>query len=339
MKTYTAASIFLLGLTVAAAPAGRRQSGQGLSMLMTMTMNSPQFPKPTVMMMSQIRFSSSGKGRGDWLPTDSAKTPAPAPPTGDRPPLLRPGTYSLSKKGNDTTLVVDPAQKKVWVMLKSDNAATAATAQSLAHDEYVNVDVSAQRVQPDTTIAGIAVQHWRIVDNHTQRVHSFGSTTSSIVKSNYEIYSAPAFDLGGFNPASSMGALANDSVYGPKLRAAMIQAMPGLPLMMRTQMQILDNKGKAMSFSMAMLVSNISRGDPPASIFVVPAGYTTVRASFAGAPVQGAGAAPGSIAGMPHGDTTHRSLLDTVAKQSGTNATNSANQAIQQKIKSAIHFP
>lgn len=332
IKMYTTASLVLLGLTVAAAPAARRQSGKGLSMIMTMTMNTPQLPKPMVMMMAQIRLSSSGNGRSDWLPTDSAGTPAPPPATGDRPPLLRPGTYSLGRKGSDTTLIVDPTQKKVWIMLRSDNAAAATTAQSVVRDEFSNVDVAAQRVQPDTTIAGIAVQHWRIVDNHTQRSHAFGSTTSTIFKATYEIYSALEFNIGGLNPATAFSAshgAAGDTVYAPMLRAAMLQAMPGYPLMMRTQMQILDNKGKTTSVSMAMLASNISRADPPANIYVVPAGYTMVRAALTTAPV----------ASAPRGDTTHRSLLDTVAKQAGTNATNNANQAVQQKIKSAIHFP
>jgi hypothetical protein len=369
MKKYTAASILLLGVTVAAAPAvhrqsgtgqsGTGQSGKGLSMIMTTTMNMPQFPKPMVMMMAQIRLSSSGKARADWLSTDSAKTPEPHPAAGDRPPILQPGTYSLGRKGGDTTYIVDPTQKKIWIMLKSDNAASMASAQKIVRDEYVNVDVSAQRVQPDTTIAGFSVQHWRVVDNHTTRSHAFGTTNSMIFKANYEFYSAPEFEIAGFSPAdmfTGMGGAAADTTYTAKLRSAMVQAMPGYPLMMRTTMQILDNKGKATSVSMAMLVSNISRADPPASIFALPAGYATVRGSLmsatvapgtagtAGAAPAGAaptGAAPAGVPVMPGvgGDTTHASLLDTAAKQSGTDATNNAGQAVKQKLKSVIHFP
>jgi hypothetical protein len=97
-----------------------------------------------------------------------------------------------------------------------------------------------------------------------------------------------------------------------------------------------------------MLVSNISRGDPPASIFVLPAGYATVRGSLMSATVAPgtagaatAGATPAGVPVMPGvgGDTTHASLLDTAAKQSGTDATNNAGQAVKQKLKSVIHFP
>jgi len=116
--------------------------------------------------------------------------------------------------------------------------------------------------------------------------------------------------------------------------------------MMRTTMQILDNKGKATSVSMAMLVSNISRADPPASVFVLPAGYATVRGSLMSATVAPgtagtAGAAPAGVPVMPGvgGDTTHASILDTAAKQTGTDATNNAGQAVKQKLKSVIHFP
>jgi hypothetical protein len=137
---------------------------------------------------------------------------------------------------------------------------------------YTSFDVSAQRVQPDSTIEGIAVQHWRVIDNSASKyVNS---------KSTYDVFTAPGFDVGlskQFNPGAA--AVTGDPNYDAKRNAAWAQAMQGLPLLMRAQTQMLVNPGKSQSFSMLMRATNISRGDPPASVFILPSGYTAVRST------------------------------------------------------------
>jgi hypothetical protein len=309
-------ALLALGLS-AITPSGAGQAGKGLTMTMTMTMSTPMQPQSVTMFMAKAQISSSGKGRTDYLPTDASKAMPQAPPaTGDRPPMLRVGTYTLNKRANDTTLVVDPSQHKVWVLLKSDRPPV-----SPVHESYTSVAISSQRVMPDSAVGGITVQHWRVTDNHTQ--------TRMIFKGVYDIYSAPDFDPGGFNPASSLSSFGKgDTAYAEKLHAAMAQAMVGYPLRMTMQMNMMDSKGKTTTVSMAMTVTNIIRGDPPADIFVVPAGYTTVRGSLF------------TTSAGTTGDTAHKaSILDTAAKQAGANAATDANNAVQQKVKSMIHFP
>jgi hypothetical protein len=80
-----------------------------------------------------------------------------------------------------------------------------------------------------------------------------------------------AFDPKNFAPPTG------DSAYNAKRAAAWAQALNGLPLLMRMQMEVLVYEGKPFSMGMTMRATNISRGDPPASLFVLPAGYTLVH--------------------------------------------------------------
>ena len=249
----------LLALAIPPSSARRLQSG-GLTMTVTVTSTSTDDPKPSVFMSSKMQMSSSGLARSDVLPTGEAKPPVD--PTGDKPPLMVPGTYSLGKKGNDTTYLIDPSRKKYWVILRPKGLTHGMT--------YTSFDVSAQRVQPDSTIEGIPVQHWRVTDNSTSKYVN--------AKSTYDVYSAPAFDVGlakQFNPGAM--AVTGEPAYDAKRNAAWAQAFQGLPLLMRTQTQMLVYQGKPTSFSMVMRATNISRGDPPASVFAFPSGYTLVH--------------------------------------------------------------
>jgi hypothetical protein len=244
------------------------QTAKGVTLTMTVYSTSPGEPTPSVMTVGKLSVSSKGQVRSDVMPNGSA-TPPPAP-MGDKPPMLVPGTYALRKNGNDTTFVIDPSQKKYWVVI----APGAAAAKAMSRLHYSNVDVSSQRVQPDSTIEGIAVQHWRVIDNAI-----IEKKTSQ--KSTYDIYTAQDFaiNMGGAFDAANFAPPTGDSAYNVKRAAAWAQALHGLPLLMRMQMEILVYEGKPMSMGMIMRATNISPGDPPASLFVLPAGYTLVRAT------------------------------------------------------------
>jgi hypothetical protein len=257
--------LLVVGLVAAPLSAAHALQGKGVTMTMTMTTTSPGQP-PSVMVVEKLAVSSTGLVRSDVLP-DGSGTPRPAP-TGDRPPMLVPGTYALRKKGGDTTYVIDPSQKKYWAVVMPNMQ------KAIGHLNYTNVEVSATRVQPDSTIEGIPVQHWRVIDNAT-----IEKRTAS--KSTFDVYTAPGFDVSlgdEFNPGR-MAAVGGDSAYNAKRTAAWTQALHGIPLMMLTQTEILVYQGKPMSMGMTMKASNISRGDPPASLFAMPAGYTLVHSA------------------------------------------------------------
>lgn len=337
--------ILVLPLALAlAATTGQAQNGKPLSMTMTMSMSSPKQPAPVVMMAIKTQLSSNGMGRSDFLSTDSAGSKPAMSLPGDtiRAPILQPGTYSIGKLGNDTTRIVDPAHKIVWIRLNSDSKKLMANAQATVNSQMTNVDVSAARVQPDSTVEGITVEHWRVIDNHVQTTKFMGYSNSNVTKNTYDFYVAPGFDMGasGWDPASAMPHGGADSAYNAKLKTAMTTAMKGMPLAMRMQVNMVDNKGKTTSIGMSMKATNISRSEPPASIFVIPAGYRVKREPPPVVYNPGAGTTA-AMPGMPKAgaDTTHKNLLDTAGKAAGTDAANSANDAVKAKIKSAIHFP
>jgi hypothetical protein len=337
-----------LGLALAAAPATQQQSGKGLTMTMTTTMTSPQMPAPEVFTIVKLQLSSSGKARADYLP-DGSKPDATPPQTatGDRPPIMKAGTYSLSRKGGDTTYIIDPSQKKMWVMLKSDLVNAQAAAKAAGNMQYTDVDISSTRVTPDSTIEGLTVQHWRVIDNHAMKTGNF----TMLAKMHYEIYTSPDYDIGAATAFDANAfATGGDTSYAKRLRTALAQAMHGLPMLMQMQMQMVDNKGKTTAMAMGMRASNISHTEPPASVFVMPTGYTMVRANFGatGSPPGSAAASPAGSAGASGArpslaggstDTANKISTDSlVNKQAGTNVTNPTNGALQ-KVKSAIHFP
>ena len=84
--------------------------------------------------------------------------------------------------------------------------------------------------------------------------------------------------MGGAFDAAQFAGMVADSAYGAKRAAAWGQALNGLPLLMHMQMEILVYEGKPMSMGMMMRATNIC-GDPPASLFQLPAGYTLVHST------------------------------------------------------------
>lgn len=252
--------ILVLIMGIATSPVrARGQSGRGLTYTMTMTSTSSSQPAPTIEMVAKMQFSSNGQVRSDVLPTGAASS-SPAP-TGNRPPIAVPGTYKLGRKGSDTTFIIDPTQKKYWVSVLSK---TGVPNRSM---KYSSFDIAAQRVQPDSSIEGIPVQHWRVTDNST--------TQYTKNQSIFDVYTAPGFDIGADQVWKSAAMkMTGDAAYDAQRTAAWTQATQGLPLLMRMQMQIQVKQGNPISANMTMSASHISHGDPPASIFVFPSGYT-----------------------------------------------------------------
>jgi hypothetical protein len=330
---------------------------KGISYVMTMTMTMPA-GKTATFMKAKIAISSTGNGRMDYLDdgdTTMSMSKMMQPKAGDDstpPGFAEAGTYTLSKVGVDSTIKVDPSRKRYWVDARpkpgADAAAMQAQAQSMTHEQLTDVNVTSTKLA-DTTVAGITVQHWQILDSHTQKTAIMGMHSTNITKNQYDFYNDPSVDISQFAAASnaSMSTIryGADSAYNKKLGDAMKQALTGMPLLMRMTMMMLDDKGKKTVITSLMTVTNVVKGDPPASIFVIPSGYTRTKTPATPAnpflaQMKAAGAGGGAAAGTKT-DTTKKSvnLADTAAKTVGNDAASSANDAVKAKIRSAIHFP
>jgi hypothetical protein len=355
-KHIPSVAILVLPVAMAMAPSTADHGPfKGLSYVMTMTMTMAG-GKTATFMKAKIAISSTGNGRMDYLDdgdTTVSMSKMMQPKTGDDsspPGFGQAGTYTLSKLGVDSTFRVDPSRKRYWVDPRpkaGDAAAMQAQAQSMTHEQLTDVSVTSTKLA-DSTVGGVTVQHWQILDSHTQKTAIMGMHSTNITKNQYDFYTDPTFDMSQFGAASSatMSTIryGADSAYNKKLGDAMKQAMTGLPLLMRMTMMMMDEKGKKTVITSLMVVSNIVKGDPPASVFVIPSGYTRTKTPATPgnafmAQMKAAGAGGGGAGAKT--DTTKKSvnLADTAAKTVGNDAASSANDAVKAKIRSAIHFP
>jgi hypothetical protein len=354
-KHLPAVGILVLPVAMAMAPSTADHAPfKGISYVMTMTMTMAA-GKTATFMKAKIAISSTGNGRMDYLDdgdTTLSMSKMMQPKAGDDstpPGFAEAGTYTLSKVGLDSTIKVDPSRKRYWVDARpkaGDAAAMQAQAQSMSHEQTTDVNVSSTKLA-DTTVGGVTVQHWQVLDSHTQKTSIMGMHSTNLTKNQYDFYNDPSLDISQFAAASnaSMSTIryGADSAYNKKLGDAMKQALSGMPLLMRMTMMMLDDKGKKTVITSLMTVTNVVKGDPPASLFVIPSGYTRTKtpatpANAFMAQMKAAGA--GGPAGAKT-DTTKKSvnLADTAAKTVGNDAASSANDAVKAKIRSAIHFP
>jgi len=225
---------------------------------------------------------------------------------------MQAGTYMIGRKGSDTSYIVDPSRKKIWVSVQN-LADLQKEARGALHESYSDVEIAATRLA-DSTVAGIAVQHWRVTDNHARKTKIFSSTSTTLTRSTYDFYSAPGLDPMGSTSMmlTALAGVGGDTSYQARHDAAMKQAIVGMPLLMRMQMAMSDEKGTTTSIGMSMVSSDIVRGNPPASSFVLPSGYTVIKvptrtiapyAPSTGPAVGGAGTpsggGPGATPAMP----------------------------------------
>jgi hypothetical protein len=178
------------------------------------------------------------------------------------------GAYYLFDRGNPKMTVVSPLKKKYFEM---DQSAVLKQFSAVINVKFGNPVITVSRVQPDTMIDEVSTQHWRIDDSHSETVTVIGIPSTSQIHSTFDYYFSPALssDFNPFLRTDDFVVLAGPGDYSTKMRAALDQMAPGIPVLMVER----RSAGKGVQSSTVKRVSSIDHPDVKDSLFVIPAGF------------------------------------------------------------------
>jgi hypothetical protein len=181
------------------------------------------------------------------------------------------GAYYLFDRGSTVMTVVSPAQKKFFEL---DQAAALQGFNKEIHVSFSDASIAVSRVQPDTMIDEVMAQHWHVVDDHSERITVVGLSSSTKVHAVADYYLVPDLrqDFNPFLRTDDYITLAGPGDYSTKMRAALDQMGPGIPVLYVER----RTAGKDAQSSMVKRITSITRSDIPPSLFVIPAGVEKV---------------------------------------------------------------
>ena len=137
----------------------------------------------------------------------------------------------------------------------------------------------AVRVQPDTIVDGLHVEHWRLTDNHTASATALTSFGLSMRSVGDEYIALDATGPGYGFPDEALRGAAVDSVYARARREAVGKLPRGLEVLTITRTVSAFGPGlRQVTQSRTDRMSDIQQINLPAAVFAIPAGYTRVAA-------------------------------------------------------------
>jgi hypothetical protein len=211
---------------------------------------------------------------GDDGRTDVRRMPASLAHRGDS--LARafgsaPGQYTLQKRGSATVTVVDTT-KHQYFERNADSAMKSLTQLGPQPEVHTSDTAVATRVQPDSIVEGLHVQHWRVRGRFTIRMLSFESAVRLTVDKYIATESTDMrFGFPGDGPDAPRGM----SAYWRELRDANAKLPHGLDVLTITQAET-DFASVHRASTQTTRMSDIRYVDIPAEVFAVPSGYQRV---------------------------------------------------------------
>jgi hypothetical protein len=177
------------------------------------------------------------------------------------------GAYYLFDRGSTVMTVVSPLKKKYFQL---DQAAALQGFNKAIHVTFSDASIAVSRVQPDTMIDEVTTQHWRVVDDHSERITVVGLSSTAKIHSVVDYYFVPDLrqDFNPFLRTDDYVTLAGPGDYATKMRSALDQMGPGIPVLCVER----RTAGKGVESSTVKRITAVTRPDIPASLFEVPAG-------------------------------------------------------------------
>lgn len=286
-----AAVIPVLALFVAATPSSTKGITYDFSMV-----TSSDAQKGKEMTMSGKGMVAGGNARVEFTNVSMPQMRAQGGPFAE-------GSYLLFKGATKEFIIVDTKQKQYAAMDQDGLMQMTSMLTNLVKFEMTNVHVDANRVQPDTTVDSYKTQHYRMTQAYHMKMSVAFIHRENDVNNVMDYYYAPEFD-DLINPYMSSGWSAsgnffNNPDYTAQLKAASAKMHHGVPVLVVMHSSDTDKKGKVENGTTVMHTTNFVRGDVPASMFEIPAGYTKYQP-----PTQPAAGASGAQDANTQTDTT-----------------------------------
>lgn len=218
-----------------------------------------------------IKMSVEGKIQGDSARIDLKLS---------ENPLMKSGTYILTKDGGKTMLLVNP-KDKTYAKLDFAQLLGAAGAMMNAMGGLVKIEIDPPKVEKvleedGGAVAGLATRHLRYHTTYTTRVKIFGRTQASTVDQTQDLWINEEIADAGMGAwlRAEPPTTGNEDIDA--LIKASYQVSRGFPLKSVTVSRNKGEKGKEQVTTVKMEVLELDRNAAalPASTFELPAGYT-----------------------------------------------------------------
>lgn len=199
------------------------------------------------------------------------------------------GGYVVVTDGGAKMYMVDPSEKQYFAFnmeqMLAGVSSTLKMVGGMVKMTMSDVKMDVQDLGAGESIAGHSTRHLRQTQSYTLSVSVLGRKSSTTTADTTEIWVATDLKNVG-NPFLRMGNAAAGLDFGnPDFKAQYqsVQAkMPaGLPLRSVSRSHSTDDKGNTTLATSTMEVTNIQKGDIPASAFAIPGDYTEVQMPFA----------------------------------------------------------
>jgi hypothetical protein len=235
---------------------------------------------------STILTESNGKtkeiggmvGRGQVAGTD-ARFDIVSSKTSGQGEAFGKGAYFLFTEGGQTMTVVKPQEKQYFEMDLAGMLRMVTAMGPIMKMEVSDVNIDAQPAGAGETIEGYATQKYRLVQNYTMKLSILGMKQTSKVVDTTIYWFAPQLKLvaNPFTRVSGISSMFNSPDFDRKMKAAMAKLAQGAPLRMLSRSVSDDGKGKTQVNTTTVEITEVKRGDVPASAFEIPAGFAKIQ--------------------------------------------------------------
>lgn len=182
------------------------------------------------------------------------------------------GVYTLRKRGRSTVTVVDTT-KRHYFESNVDSAMRNMVRLGPQRELHAGDTVFTTRVQPDTMIDGLHLQHWRLTNNFTLRLAAVGAFP---VRNTTDMYIATeSNDMRFGSPGGATQPPLADYEYSRERKDATAKLPHGLDVLTITQ-TVVDYGPAHHVSTQTKRMSDIQYIDIPAEVFAIPAGYQRV---------------------------------------------------------------
>ncbi len=190
-----------------------------------------------------------------------------------RNPLLRPGTYLVTKDGGKTVSLVDPEAKTYAPWDMQNIAGAAGDAMKMMGMKFANPKVETLLAENGGVIAGLPSKHYRLRTSYNLEMSLFGLQQSTATVRDDELWTTTELKDSGLGLWLNERDLQTGNDELDRMIQDQAARLDGFPLKRISTTTSKDSKGHERVTKMSTEVTEIRKSSPDAALFEIPADY------------------------------------------------------------------
>jgi hypothetical protein len=196
-------------------------------------------------------------------------------------PMMKAGSYILTKDAGGTMYMVNPSEKNY---MKWDIAAMMKMASGMMNMmTFSNVKVEKVSEAPGEPLLGYPTTHYKFRTSYTMEMNMMGMKNSTAILREEDIWATTKFKDAGLSAWGKAFEFKTNNEQLDKLIQESKKKMDGFPLKMVSNDKTTDSRGTVHTSKTTMEVTELKSTSVPASAFEIPAGYTEEKMEMPGA--------------------------------------------------------